>query len=539
MSLKIKIYQAGSVYEVERGCRGRYDVRDAMLCDSLFLDFMLENGLKTWKDTATRDIICLDFTYGSSSYEEAVAKYPVSELPETFDKRSKEWIREHFYQHGVDIKYATYDKSRHFSGYKTVHYKMLYRTPGKAKKGSCMFIRAGLYKKARDFLYMGIKLPRRNAPIVEIGAYSSLITSTIEARICIPPENVLILRDVDAKCLTDVISIDIDEQHRCHATRKCNYEVKNTMFDGQALIDSGTFPEWADGYILLRQHFTKCAAFCTHIQKFFHEYYGDKYETATITDMWGNKHLVKDIQMITTDNAIKWCKFGVSYEYWSEWVRANGSMWGIVKTAHKSKLGEVQRMSYQMVNALTVDIMAGVMADTVQYVSDLKNNDDLFLEYLAKNVNFSNDYEVLVALCRNDPDFVRSAYFRERKALIISNYVRNVKNGRLIQNADNLVIVGSPYAMLLHAVGEDPLSDPTFEGDQCWTGRFADGEHLAAFRSPMNSQNNIDYLHNHYHEYFDKYFSLGEQIIAVNMNGTSFQSRNNGSDQLVALHGNM
>ena len=37
-------------------------------------------------------------------------------------------------------------------------------------------------------------------------------------------------------------------------------------------------------------------------------------------------------------------------------------------------------------------------------------------------------------------------------------------------------------------------------------GKFEDGEYLAEFRSPFNSRNNLGYIHNIYHEYFDKYF---------------------------------
>ena len=39
-----------------------------MFPNSLFKDFLEENGLKTWKDESTRDIICLEFNYGSRSY---------------------------------------------------------------------------------------------------------------------------------------------------------------------------------------------------------------------------------------------------------------------------------------------------------------------------------------------------------------------------------------------------------------------------------------------------------------------------------------
>ena len=91
---------------------------------------------------------------------------------------------------------------------------------------------------------------------------------------------------------------------------------------------------------------------------------------------------------------------------------------------------------------------------------------------------------------------------------------------------------GNLYGMLMYSVGLDPTNDPTFTQEenavQCYTERFGDGEYLADFRSPHNSSNNIGYCHNVYHEYFKKYFTLGQQIIVVNLNGTDFQDRHNG-----------
>lgn len=572
--LKIQNYSAGSIFEVEQGVRYRYDTKNAMLTNSLFKDFLIDNGLKVWKGESTRDIICIEFKYGSRSYEEEIKhinklavqnrlerkrirshgikhqiesvenrKHQIARLrqqaelnKDKYVKKSADELRIDFYTKGVTIKYPKYNKKTNSYDYENVLYKMLYRTPGKAKKGSCMFIRSGLYKKAHDFLWMGLKLPKKNAPIVEIGAYSSLVTSSIEGYVKVEPENILILKDVDSFFKTKVLSVELDENKHCKAVEKDNYEVKNTLFDGQALIDTSVFPEWGNGYILLRHHFFKAAAFHTKIQDYFKDYFGDKYETATVTDMWGNEHLAKEIKLITTDNACKFLKFkDTTYEYWSNKVRENGCKFGIVKTAHASKLGDKQRMSYQMVNALNINTMPEVLSDSIAYIVKLKNNDEEFLNYLRKNANFSNDYQVLLALCEQNPTFINCDYFRERRTDIIYSYTKEIKVGHVIQNADNLVIVGNPYGMLLHSVGEDALSDPTFEHEdgciQCYTGRFADGEYLAEFRSPFNSRANLGYVHNHYHPLLFKYFNLGTQIIAVNMISTDFQAKNNGSDQ--------
>jgi len=564
--IKIKNYEAGSIHGIDLGVRSQYDCKDAMLTNSLFLDWLKENGLNIHKGESTRDVICINFRYGTRSYDEelhnikktgkehrlvrrlayaskdkgrilkaeqrrARLTYAYKQIvanKDKFDKTSADDLRIKYYENGVTIKYP-----KRNGGFDKIEYRMLYRTPGKAKKGSCMFIRKSLYKKAREFLYMGIKLPKKNAPIVEIGAYSSLITSSIENRIKIDPSEILVIKDIDSVFKTNVISIEVDNDNHCKAVPYSDYEVVNTLFDGQALIDSSIFPTWANGYILLRHHMCKMAAFSSNIQLFFKDYFGDKYDSAVVTDMWGRQMPAKNVRLITTENALKWLKFsGITFDYWAEWVRKNGSLFGIVKTAHHSKLGNVQRMSYQMVNALNMNSVQSVMKESIDYIQRLRTDDNVFLDYLNRNKNFSKDYEVLIALCEHNPKFLRCDYFRQRRNKIILDYVTNMKSGRVIQNADNLTIVGSPYAMLLHSVGADWQSDPTFKHEdgciQCWTNRFGDGEYLAEFRSPFNSCNNLGYLHNVRSVEMDRYMNLGNLCVAVNMISTDFQPRNNG-----------
>ena len=555
--------------------RDHYEYKEAMFTNSLFCDFLKENGMKVWKDESTRDIICLEFNFGSRSYGKELShlrkiastarkeyrvanirgdKYlmnkvqnkrnKITDLLDTahgnkfnYQELTNEELRNLYYNNGVDVEYITRDRNGKIKKRETIHYKMLFRSTGKAKKGTCMFIRDKLYKKARNFLYMGIEPSDDNPMIVELSAYAPLVASGIVGRIKINPKNILVLNDVDRFFTTNVISVETDENKHCLAKKIDAYKLKNTLFDGQALIDSSIFPEWGNGYILLRHHFCKMAAFNTNIQKFFKDYFGDDYLTATVTDMFGIEHYVKDIELITTDNAMKWIKFNKSYDYWCEKVYENNCMFVIVKTAHESKLGTVQKMSYQMVNSLDIDIMKDVVRASCDYVIELKTNDEVFLDYLRKNSNFSNDYDVLVALCEHNPDFVRSDYFRKRKEFIIKTYILNMKSGKIIQNADNLTLVGSPYAMLLYAATADENivdTDDTFCYEkntvQCYTERFDDNEYLALFRSPFNGKYNLVYAHNTYDERFKKYFNFGNQIIAVNMIGTDVQDRANGCD---------
>ena len=616
--LKIKNIKAGTLFGYNQGIRDHYDYTDAMFSNSLFSDFIRANGMTVWKDKSTRDIICLDFDFGSRSYDEeiehlnntnSISKDKVEELinkveskKDSYIKMSKEEIREHFYKYGVNVEYIAKDKEGNIKKKQTISYKMLYRSSAKAKIGQVMFINEKLYNKAYDWLTMGIgnKMDKENAKIVEMSAYAPLTTSTIIGKIHIPIEDVLILKDKDSffNTITKVVKAEpyyktikeIDEEkterNRQKAIQDGNFledgtpkyrrsykkvqklmkkcvvvdkktDVKNTLWDGLALIESSFVPEKINegefneekinGMILLRNHFFKTCAFKTNIQLFFKDWCkenGFDYETYEVIDMFGISHKLKDIKMITTDNSIKWKKFKdymgnnltEAYQYWCNRINTDGSYFGIVKTDHPSKLEDVQQMSYQMINTLpcTKKDIKELASTSVKYVESLKTDNDKFELFLRKNATEVNHYEMLADLYEHNHEFANSTWFRYEKKKIINNYVNKLRNGKITINADNLTVCGNPYALLLYSVGEDWELDLTLNYEdgtiQCYTKRFNNDEYLCGIRNPHNSPNNICYLHNIYSEQMNRYFDFSNNIIAVNCIKSDIQCRANGMD---------
>ena len=73
--IKIKNIKAGMIYDVNIGVRDYFTYTEAMLNNSLFSYHLKKNGLNIYKKPksdkeSTRDIICLDFDFGSRSYDE-------------------------------------------------------------------------------------------------------------------------------------------------------------------------------------------------------------------------------------------------------------------------------------------------------------------------------------------------------------------------------------------------------------------------------------------------------------------------------------
>ena len=529
------------------------------------------------RDESTRDIVCIDFQFGLRSYKEELEhigkmRKDFHDNPEKlkiiddleqkansnkhlYKKTSKDEIRRIFYESGVPITYTRTLKSGEVVS-ETIRYKMLYRNPSKAKQGSCMFIREELYDKAYDWLTMGIgkRLPEHNAKIVEISAYAPLSTSAIEGVVHIPVEDVLILEDQDSffHTIADVVKAedyttpDGRKKKRCVVERK-EVDVKNTLWDGMALIESSVLPDWCNGMALLRNHFFKACAFKTFIQKFFRDWCaenGVNYDTYEIEDMFGVKHLAKNIKMITTDNAVKWKKFTdlmggtlpLAYEYWCNKVRDDDNTWGIVKSDHESKLGSVQQMSYQMINTLpcSAEDIQQIAQTSIDYVELLKRDNNEFEKYLRKNATVVNHYEMLADLYAQNHDFENSKMWRVDKSRIINSYVARLRKGKITVEGDNLTVCGNPYALLMHTVGEDWNNDPTLCQEpgviQVYTRKFRDGEYLCGIRNPHNSSNNIGYFKNVCHPFMEKYFDFSNNILAVNCIHTDVQARMNGED---------
>lgn len=602
-SIKIKSIQANSLYAVnnyvedenETGNKKPYlDLGEAVINNSLFSEYMMHHAVAVNGKGRSKDFIVLKFDYGVKG------------------RMSAKELREYYYKNGATVIWPVYDKEGTVVKEEPIYYKMLMRSTGKAKEGDCIFIRENLHNTALKYITMDLwdKMSYENADIVGMSAYAPLVTATAIDYIAIPMENILIVKDEDVYARVNAVSVKIHDvtyerkvidwdateklingynltfykkKRRENPKLKCirkskpalkeygivdyptktkvyynkecyvdrpdeKAEVKNTLWDGMGLIDESIFPNNMEGFIYCRSHFFKSCLFRGNIQGYFKDYYKDRYETATVTDMFGNVFLAKDIKVIITENSIKWIKFTdimggseeAAYKYYKQFMKKHKEKFEIVKTAHASKYGSLQRSSYQINNSFPcIDriILERIAKVSINYCNALKLSHKAFMEHLS--INASKRYSinnVLIALDEWNENFKYTEYFKTKKNSIISKFKNErLKLGKLLQYGDNLTICGNVIALLMKVTGQNFLGESCFKqidnGIQCYTTRFKDGERLAGFRSPHNSPNNIVHLVNTYSEEVQKYFpKLGNNVIIINGIGTDVQSRLNGQD---------
>lgn len=166
--------------------------RKAVLTDSLFLRFM-NSSITRYSGDSCRDFIVIKFNYD--------AEYKINNVEAKVDKHD---LRKLYYVNGVTYTFEKKNKQGEIVEKVPVHYKMLMRSPGKAKNGECVFIKESLHHKAINFLTMGLydKMdeqsksdPEKVFKLVEMSAYLTLTTATAIGYIQIPLESILIVKD--------------------------------------------------------------------------------------------------------------------------------------------------------------------------------------------------------------------------------------------------------------------------------------------------------------------------------------------------------
>ena len=636
-AIKIKSIQAASLYRVNNGYKfvvkkknadGSYtglkeykdsflDFGNAVINNSLFANYVRKHGVVVNKYHRSLDFIMMKFDWGVDEDD--------SNKEESKPAMTTQELRDYYYENGATVVWKTYDSKtgREIKAKeKTITYQMLLRTTGKAKEGSCLFIKKELHKKVFSYLTMGLweRMPNvKGAKIVEMSAYAPLITATAIDYIQIPLENIFILKDQESSCYKKAITVKTEEVR--HTRKVKNYpafeeyinqygltfykktadknselkyvdrskralaehgidgdlcpkkdvtyyksecccdreqeksEITNILWDGMGLIDDSIFPENMEGFIYCRSHFFKSCLFRGNIQDYFQDYYGDNYNIAYETDMTGRRMKVTDIKVIVTENSLKWIKFlelmsksgtmEEGFKYYKRIMKKDGEMFAIVKTAHSSKYGELQRSSFQINNTLLttdIDILEEISDPSIRYCNKLKTDDEAFLKYLE--VTGSARYSinnVLIELYRMNDKFKYMEWFKnKRKAKISELKDQRLKLGKLFQYGDNLTICGNPVAMLMTVTGQKYVNENCFvQADdriQCCTSRFLEGEMLAGFRSPHNSPNNIVYLENVYPESIKKYFpNLGNNVIIINGIGTCHKGNFERQDDVASV----
>lgn len=428
-------------------------------------------------------------------------------------------LREELYQNGFDCD--------------GVHYVRFKRSSGSSRVGKCLFIDERLYPGMHRYEMCGIKVkPGQQIDLAALEAYIALTLSSIIDTIEIDPKSILVVDDYESIFSDTVIATKI--QNGALVTDEETVEIKNSIWDGESLIDVSAMCNYAEyGMILLRNFFFKSCCFNTNIQQFFID------NNITSVDQLNGFTLASDvsqIKMITTPSSIKYLKFGTI----RKWLTSIDTTFGVVKHEKKTHFwnGTMVQTHYQLLNTLQLskDEMKEFLRPSLDYMDLLKTDPVVFrnhvhhpgyLTNVSSSLKSTND--IVFELLGVNELFPQTKLYRDFCNNSILAYKNNMLYGHVLVEGNYSTLLGNPLELLLQSIGQFKGESILGVGNVHST-RFKYGERLLGSRSPHVTVSNILLTNNVACADIDRYFNLTPEIICINSISENILQRLSGAD---------
>ena len=459
-------------------------------------------------------------------------------------RETRDWI----YQNGFDVD--------------GVHYVRYKRSAGSGREGRCLFIKEPLYRQMMEWSSCGLDAEE----VVDQAswqAYISLTLSSIEKKIHIPRQSILLVRDQKSVFEDEVIRVSAGNDEGLIASRE-RARIENIIWDGEALLDVSVFEENGypeKGMMLLRNRFFKTCAFNTNLQKWFEDN-GIKRLSQLNGFYSSNARSIKDIKLVITESSLKYLKFkpegvdiGDWFERWLDNVYANKeeSLYGVVKTEKASGIMDdlLVRTNYQLINTLALDPYdAGlVLKSSLDFLHNMQR-DPMYVQYCSRlSAPTSRDpdeiydesvmtesyrQKLINELVRLSDGFEGTLFYRNYRSDICASFKEKLKGGKILVDGANHTLFGNGLEFLHAVIDKDFTADEpiALKDGEIFTKKFTDGESLLCERSPHITMGNLLVAKNKYVPEIEKYFNLGDArtIVCVNAIKSNIQHRLNGCD---------
>lgn len=433
--------------------------------------------------------------------------------------RTKSELREDLYENGFVC-----------DGIKYIRWK---RSAGSGRVGKCLFINETLYKRMHKWETCGLS-PKDGDEIDLAGfeSYISLTSSSIIGTLELKPENFLIVDDYESVFKDTVIGVEYENGQL--VAKEQEYEITNSIFDGQSLLDESCFPDEYTKFsmLLLRQRMFKSACFKTRVQKWFTD--NNITEISQLNGFTVAKS-ISDIKIITTPSSIKYVKFGTL----RKWLDILEPTFGIVKHEKPTHYFDGRKVSchYQLLNTLqlTEQNVNDLLEQSLDYITKIRNNPAVLryhINYPYEEMDITpltSKNEIIFKLLGMNENFAKTKLYYDFRNDLVKSLIRELKQGHILINGNYSTLLGNGYEMLQQSIGVFKGESVIGKGN-IHSKRFEYNKTILGSRSPHVCAGNILLVTNVASDDIDTYFDLSNEVVCVNAIGENIQQRLNGAD---------
>jgi hypothetical protein len=407
------------------------------------------------------------------------------------------------------------------------------RSSGSSRVGKCLFIDEKMYKNMLKWEKCGLEISEGDdVDLAAFESYIALPSSSCIDTIEIQPENFLVINDYDSEFEDDVISVEYQDGQLVSNDKKCM--VKNSIFDGESIMDESLFADYSDrSMLLLRNRFFKSACFKGRVQKWFED---NKITDVSQLNGFTLAKNINDIKIITTPSSIKYLKFGTL----QQWFDNLYTTFGIVKYEKPTHYldGRMVQCHYQLINTLQLskNDVEEIVKPSLDYISRIREDPDI-LRYHIKYpydddeeiTSLKSKNEIIFKLLGMNSNFSKTKMYYDFRNDLVKSMIGNLKQGHILINGNYSTLLGNGVEMLQEAIG-------TFKGKSILgvgnihSKRFGYDKTILGSRSPHICSGNVLLARNVENSLIDTYFDLSNEVVYINSIGENILQRLSGAD---------
>ena len=336
----------------------------------------------------------------------------------------------------------------------------------------------------------------------KLEAYMSLVCSASTP--LSSPRGVLVVDDCITRFKSSYIHLSDSDGSAPLMEYVDNGDVELNESDGYGLMSPDLAGRWQRDLSLdylpsgvcIRNSFCKGMVFPFD----FHEFADDIAGFYEVEDAWGEKHDIRQIDLILTTSMLKlWDSYSSIGDYLQN-CEKNGHGFAATKTTPK-ELDVERRLNYQFIQSYELtdeqiwELIEPTLTELSEAMGESYEKTLLFLcgTELSQDNVWSIDTPWVMALMA-DPTLMDDPYIKQRIKLLIKKRIQESKIGKVKVHGNFSVLSGDPYALCQSIFGLQVKG--ILEAGEIYNRYWVDkgANDVVCFRAPMSSHHNIKKL---------------------------------------------
>lgn len=333
---------------------------------------------------------------------------------------------------------------------------------GQLRRETVTFINEKLYQPMFDILSCDIMNRVDTINIAKFSAYFALTLSSImwvdTPRCCIIEdfETTIPKQKVDWICKNEKGEGYIEERE---------VDVVLNSADGQGLISPKQARLWAENMGLdycPGQFVARSAYIKGNFVVFDFQEYARVHGITTITDCYGIKHNIEDIDCLVSQSQFKMWKYYKSFEEYEFYARKGGIKWGVARY-NKKEDPVWSLVNYQFIQLLriTPEQITELLTPTIEWIKKICTGDKLYsLLYCFGGFDSDTSYQDIYSRAENlamkavirNPEFLKDSYVQKKIYYNIIEAINRAKIGKIWARGNYQFMISDPIAQCQSAL---------------------------------------------------------------------------------------